>query len=65
MARGKPNVWGCEHHYPIVVAPTGSGEGQQRARCLGCGARGPESDDAERAMEALRAEARYGRELGA
>ena len=56
MSRGKLDVWGCGHRYPVVVEP--SGGQQRRARCLGCGASGPERGDAERALLALRAEAR-------
>lgn len=33
MARERPQSWECEHHYPVEVMSTGSGE---RARCLGC-----------------------------
>ncbi len=63
MAREKPNVWHCVHHYPIEVTPTvGAGK---RARCLGCGACGPERAGTEEAMLALRAEARYRGKLGA
>ncbi len=56
MAREKPTIWGCDHHYPIEVAPL---EGGKRARCLGCGACGPVRAAGEDAMLALRAEARY------
>jgi hypothetical protein len=67
MAREKPNVWQCGHHYPIEVAPMGDGE---RAKCLGCGACGPVRADAEAAMQALmdegrHREARYRGEVGA
>jgi hypothetical protein len=61
MAREEPTIWGCEHHYPIVVEKA---EHAKRARCLGCGASGPERSGAEQAMLALRAEARYGQRLG-
>ena len=64
MARQKPDVWGCEHRYPIEVAPTGNGE-QQRARCLGCGVLGPERENVEQAMLALRDQARYKQSLEA
>ncbi len=54
MSRGKPDVRGCGHRYPVVVEPSG---GQQRwVRCPGCGASGPERGDAEQALLALRAE---------
>jgi len=52
----KPTIWGCDHHYPIEVAPV---EGGKRARCLGCRACGPVRAVGEDAMLALRAEARY------
>jgi len=54
--REKPTIWGCDHHYPIEVAPLAGGK---RARCLGCGACGPVRAAGEDAMLALRAEARY------
>src|SRR5918998_149989 len=57
VAREKPTTWGCAHHYPILVERVGS---NRRARCLGCGASGPARADAEQAMLALQAEARYG-----
>ncbi len=60
MAREKPETWRCDHHYPIVVEKVGGGS-SRRARCLGCGAVGPERTGAEQAMLALRAEARAGR----
>ena len=62
VVREKPTSWGCAHHYPILVERV---EGGRLARCLGCGARGPARADAEQAMLALRAEARYGQKLGA
>ena len=62
MARENPTIWGCDHHYPIEVVRVRSG---RRARCLGCGAGGPARADAEQAMRALKAEARYGQKLGA
>jgi hypothetical protein len=62
MARERPTPWGCAHHYPIVVD---GAVGGRRAKCLGCGSSGPTRADAEQAMLALRAEARYGRRLGA
>ncbi len=62
MAREKPEIWRCDHHYPIVVEKVG---GAERARCLGCGGGGPERSDAEQAMLALRAEAQAGQRLGA
>ena len=65
MSREKPTIWGCAHHYPIVVERA---EGGRRARCLGCGAGGPARADAEQALQALlalRAEARYEQKLGA
>ncbi len=62
MAREKPEIWRCDHRYPILVEKAG---GAERARCLGCGAVGPERTGAEQAMLALRAEARAGRRLGA
>ncbi len=62
MAREKATIWGCAHHYPILVDRV---EGGMQARCLGCGTSGPARADAEQAMLALRAEARYGQELGA
>ncbi len=61
MARGKPTIWGCAHHYPILVDRV---EGRRQARCLGCGTSGPARADAEQAMLALRAEARYGQKRG-
>ena len=67
MAREKPEIWRCDHHYPIVVEKVGavSGGGSRRARCLGCGAGGPPRAGAEQAMLALRAEAQAGQRLGA
>jgi hypothetical protein len=62
VAREKPTTWGCAHPYPIVVERA---EGGRRARCLSCGTSGPARADAEQAMLALRAEARYGQKLGA
>ena len=62
MSREKPTIWGCAHPYPIVVEMA---EGGRRARCLGCGTSGPARADAEQAMRALKAEARYGHKLGA
>ncbi len=56
MAREKPTIWHCGHHYPIEVVPVGGG---RRARCLGCGACGPVREGSEEAMRALRIEARY------
>jgi hypothetical protein len=63
MAREKPNVWHCAQHYPIEVTSTVGA--RKRARCLGCGACGPERAGTEEAMVALRAEARYRGKLGA
>jgi hypothetical protein len=62
MAREKPEIWRCDHHYPIVVEKVG---GTERARCLGCGVGGPPRAGAEQAMLALRAEAQAGQRLGA
>ena len=62
MVRGKPTIWRCAHHYPILVDRV---EGGRQARCLGCGTSGPTRADAEQAMLALRAEARYGQKKGA
>jgi hypothetical protein len=62
VAREKPTIWQCAHHYPLLVERVVS---NRRARCLGCGTSGPARADAEQAMLALRAEARYGQELGA
>jgi len=62
VAREKPTIWGCAHHYPIVVERA---EGGRRARCLGCGIGGPARVGAEQAVLALRAEARYGQRLRA
>ncbi len=62
MARVKPETWRCDHRYPILVERAG---GAERARCLGCGAVGPPRSGAGQAMLALRAQARYGRRLGA
>ena len=62
MAREKPETWRCDHHSPIVVDRALGG---RRAKCLGCGSSGPTRADAEQAMLALRAEARYARRLGA
>jgi hypothetical protein len=62
MVRDKPTIWGCAHPYPIVVERV---EGGRQARCLGCGTNGPARADAEQAMLALRAEARYGQKMGA
>ena len=61
MARETPNVWRCEHHYPIVVDSTVP---EKRARCLGCGAWGPVRTDTEAAVRSLRDEARYQNEVG-
>ena len=55
MARETPNVWRCEHHYPIVLEYTVAGK---RARCLGCGVWGPVREGSEEAVLALREEAR-------
>ena len=54
MARETPNVWRCEHHYPIVLEYTVAGK---RARCLGCGVWGPVREGSKEAELALRAEA--------
>ena len=54
MARETPNVWRCEHHYPIVLEYTVVGK---RAKCLGCGAWGSVREGSEEAVLALRAEA--------
>ena len=62
MARQRPTMWGCDHHYPIEVSPR---EGSKRARCLGCGAWGPLRADTEVAMRALRNEARDRHKEGA
>jgi hypothetical protein len=62
MARQRPTMWGCDHHYPIEVSPTEEGE---RARCLGCGSYGPLRADTEAAMRALRNEARDRHKEGA
>ena len=32
MAREKPEIWRCAHHYPILVDRV---EGGMQARCLG------------------------------
>ena len=56
MARQRPTMWACDHHYPIEVSPT---QGGKRARCLGCGACGPVREGTEAAMRALRNEARH------
>ncbi|HEV2743060.1 MAG TPA: hypothetical protein VGV91_07900 [Rubrobacter sp.] len=63
MAREKPETWRCDHHYPIVVEKAGGRS--RRARCLGCGALGPDREDVEHAMLALRDQARYKQSLGA
>ena len=55
MAREKPNVWHCAHHYPIEVTSTVGA--RKRARCLGCGAWGPVREGSKEAVLALRAEA--------
>jgi hypothetical protein len=65
MARESPMFWECDHHYPIEVVRVSTLEGDRRARCLGCGACGPERAGSEEAMLALRAEARYRGKLGA
>ena len=62
MARDKPEIWRCDHHYPILVEKVGGG---RRARCLGCGALGPDREDMEQAMLALRDQARYEQSLEA
>jgi hypothetical protein len=54
MTRETPNVWRCEHHYPIVLEYTVAGK---RARCLGCGAWGPVREGSKEAVLALREEA--------
>jgi hypothetical protein len=64
MAREKPTTWSCDHHYPIVVEKVGGGS-SRRARCLGCGALGPDREDVVPAMLALRDQARYKQSLGA
>ncbi len=63
IAQEKPETWRCDHHYPIVVDRALGGS--RRAKCLGCGSGGPTRAEAEQAMLALRAEARYARRLGA
>ena len=60
MAREKPEIWRCAHHYPLVVEKVVGG---RRARCLGCGAGGPPRAGAEQEVLALRAEARAGQRL--
>jgi hypothetical protein len=40
----------CGHRYPILVTPTDSG---YYARCLGCGAIGPEHPSSRAAQQAL------------
>ena len=62
MARKKPNVWGCEHPFPLEVVTMGDG---RRARCLRCGECGPLRPDSEEALRALRGEAGHREELGA
>ncbi len=62
MAREKPEIWRCDHHYPIVVEKV---RGSRRARCLGCGVCGPPRAGAEQALLALRAEAQARQRLGA
>jgi hypothetical protein len=62
VTQEKTTIRGCAHPYPIVVERA---EGGRRARCPGCGTSGPARADAEQAMLALRAEARYGQKLGA
>ena len=62
MTREKPTVWRCAHDYPIEVVPIGD---ERRARCLGCGARGPVRADSEAALRALKFEAMYGGKVGA
>jgi hypothetical protein len=62
MAREKPTIWGCDHHFPIEVTSVGGG---RRARCLGCGSCGPVQADSEQAMLVLRDEARYWERVGA
>ncbi len=64
MAREKPETWRCDHRYPIVVEKVGGGS-SRHARCLGCGALGPDREDVEQAMLALRDQARYKQSLGA
>ena len=54
MARETPNLWRCEHHYPIDLEYTVVGK---RARCLGCGVWGPVREGSKEAELALRAEA--------
>ena len=64
MTREKPEIWRCDHRYPIVVEKVGGGS-SRRARCLGCGALGPDREDVEQAMLALRDRARHKQSLGA
>ncbi len=61
-SRERPQVWECDHPYPILVEGTGR---DKRARCLGCGEVGPVRAEVAGAMWALRDEARYRGKLGA
>ncbi len=54
MARQRPTMQGCDHHYPIVLEYTVAGK---RARCLGCGVWGPVREGSKEAELALREEA--------
>ncbi len=62
MLRGKPDVRGRGHPPPTEVVPVGDG---RRARCLGCGERGPVRPDPEGAMRALRDAAGHRSRMGA
>ena len=48
-------MWRCTHLSPVVVEPTPKG---RVARCLRCGSSGPVRQNSERALAALRDEAR-------
>ncbi len=61
MAREKPTIGSCRHHYPIEVVRM---QGGKRARCLGCMACGPLREGAQEAMQVLRDEARYPVKVG-
>jgi hypothetical protein len=61
--QSKPAISRCAHPHPTVVS--GTGAGMKRARCLSCGATGPERAGAAEAVRALRDQASGRAEAGA
>ena len=58
----RPTGWRCGHFYPAMVEATG--DGNRRARCLGCGKAGPTRAGAAEAMRALRDEGEFRNKIG-